>query len=241
MPKVCAVLLSFILTFFLISPRDGPPSFIDSYNISWTRLAFLGGPNKLSFADGKIEPRKVKVVALIDKDVFVSNPNAAQEIIDAMDFVSAVFKKEFNVVFEVTRFEPWEFPSTKTEVSLQEALNDVALIANGQPKLDDEIFLGFSSKFLFLLVCDSVGDKTVCIKEEKTGYAYVFGNAAVIKFNDRSKYIALHEAGHLFGATHTEENSVMNKQIKNSTEFDEKNKEIIMKNRELFFPRIYVP
>lgn len=221
MLKRYAVFLSFILIFFPISSRDGP--------------------NRLSFADETIEPRKVKVIALIDKDVFMLNPNAAQEIIDVMDFVSVVFKKEFNIIFEVTRFEPWEFPSAKKEINLHEALNDIVLIANSQPKSDDEIFLGFSLKFLFLRVCDQVDGKTECFKEEKTGLAYLLGNAAVIRLDFNAKYTALHEIGHLFGATHTEENSIMNKQVNPSTEFDKKNKEIIKKNRELSFPNIYVP
>lgn len=183
----------------------------------------------------------MKVIALIDKDIWGINPNAAEEVIDAISFVSGIFEKEFNVAFEITRFEPWGFPSGKTEVNLQEALSDVAIIANNQSKSDNEIFLGFSLKFLFLRVCDKVGEEIVCVKEEKNGYAYVFGNAAVIRLNYDSKYVALHEIGHLFGATHTDENSVMNKQINTSTEFDEKNKEIIKKNWEIYFSKIYAP
>lgn len=199
------------------------------------------GPHKASFANEETKPRKVKVIALIDKDLLETNPGVTKEVSDTINFVSEIFKKEFNVVFEVTRFEPWSFPSAKTEVNINEALSDVAIIANNQSQSDDEIFIGFSLKFLFLRTCDQIDGKTVCSKEKKDGYAYILGNAAVIGLDYNSKYIALHEIGHLFGATHTDEKSIMNKEIDTSIEFDEKNKEIIKKNKEISFPKIYAP
>ena len=199
------------------------------------------GPKNQTLADVHQEPRNVKVTALIDKDLLEINPGVTKEVSEIMGFVSEIFMKEFNVMFEITRFEPWQFPSAKTEVNLHEALSDVAVIASNKSQSQDEIFLGFSLKNFFLLECSLIEDKTVCSKKEKSGFAYILRNAAVIRLDFNSKYVALHEIGHIFGATHTEEKSIMNKEVNTSTEFDEKNKAIIKKNRELSFPKIYAP
>lgn len=242
MLKKYAVCPAIFLMFLPISPRDSPPSFINPHTVLLGETRPLtGGPHKAPFTDEEAKSRKVKVIALIDKDLLEIYPGITEEVTEIINFVSKIFKKEFNVVFEIKKIEPWQFPSGKNEVDINEALIDIAIIASNQSRSDDEIFLGFSPKFLFLKICDEIEEKQVCRKEEKTGYAYVPGNTAVITLDLNPKYVALHEIAHLFGAEHTNENSIMNEEVKISIEFDEKNKIIIKKNRIIPFSKIYDP
>ena len=102
-----------------------------------------------------------------------------------------------------------------------------------------------------IFVCRAVktSDKPIdvndCKNGERTGpfagYAYIPGEAAVITiFPDQGEGVFLHEMGHIFGAEHTDEDSIMNDN-KIGKSFDAQNRSIILRNRNRTFEKTPLP
>jgi len=90
------------------------------------------------------------------------------------------------------------------------------------PKQKNEIIIAFTGK----IISDFISNKNGGIAFMKENYVLMW-----IKINKVAPHrIILHEIGHLFGAIHVEESSVMATNADLVDDFDEKNKNIIRKN-----------
>lgn len=177
--------------------------------------------------------RPMRIIALADRDPWQRDETTArQSITKITNFVSEIFQKEFGLAFILAAIEPWSLSTDENkEIDLDVNLAHLKHAANTAHQ-EFDIVLGFSDKQQFR--CVNHDDETVILKQtpcplENKKYYYGLaqspGKVALLRF---SKFAALHEVGHLFGADHTSDNtSIMGKIIYDNTTFDDTNKEII--------------
>lgn len=208
----------------------------------WVLVVFFPG---LTCASGNDPPFiQVTIGAFVDTLLYVpeSEPGLIKEVEDIINFVSRVFERKFQIKLKIVSINPWEFlpnshelPATYTDViaKLENPAYDLVLIFTGRKlftcKPDDS---DYSKEEWSELTSPCPYGET---KETLMGSAAQNGTNAIIVLSPESPYIALHEIGHLFGAEHTREFSIMRPQLSPVTEhFDDKNKEKILKNRRRF-------
>lgn len=189
--------------------------------------------------------REVSVIILVDQD-FQENATAVEVETDIKKIVAAaskVYEKEFGIAFTIKEIRDWNLPAGKEEVNADNAIFDAASVANGETA---DIAIGMVRKPLFkcrLTQKRETQEASGCGRgEEKNfvaGYAYVLGNAAVISLKENGD-VFIHEIGHIFGAGHTEKDSIMNdREI--GKEFDVESHAIILKNRNHVFEKLPLP
>lgn len=199
--------------------------------------------------------RKVSIVFLVDGElVAAADTQSVRAKIEAEQVKakirkivadgSKVYEKEFGISFVVEGMESWDFPAGQTEVNADKTLRAAALIADSEAA---DITIAITKKPFFRCYPAEKGEEVIevsgCDKGEKkkviAGYAYRSGNAALIAL-DKGDGVFIHEMGHIFGAEHTSEDSIMNdKKIGKS--FDARNRNIILRNRTRSFDKMRLP
>lgn len=140
---------------------------------------------------------------------------------------SKTFQREFNIKLKLSNLEigSWHSPSDNFDGNI--ALVDIAKI----PRKSD-IVVAFTTKMFYgegFLEIDGGG---VFTQKQFGGLAVVGGNHAIVRLEERTELILIHELGHIFGADHsTDIHSVMNGENILSPIFDKKSLGVICANR----------
>ncbi|MFY9462015.1 MAG: M12 family metallo-peptidase [Candidatus Sungiibacteriota bacterium] len=216
-----------------------------------------GGSLNPGVATNEYAPRKVSLTILIDREL-LEKPGAAsaQAKIEAAQVEayirkivahgSEVYGREFGITFVIEAMKPWDFPVGQAEINGGNALDDAVSIADEE---STDVTIGVVKKPLFICRAAKESDKPIgansCKNGERAGpfagYAYIPGEAAVIAiFPGQGEGVFIHEMGHIFGAEHTNEDSIMNDN-KISKSFDAKNRDIILRNRNRTFEKTSLP
>lgn len=181
--------------------------------------------------------RVVRVKALADPKLREDHPRWAEEVRGLMEAASDYFEREFGIRLATRKVAPWplqdRIPSTpslmarlKAEVPLRDAEGsyDLVVAFTGERV---NIYLGGRAR------ADRIGN---C----KEGLGNYLVSSVSAPFHYRGPDVEpqldvvalIHELGHIFGAEHVQDTgSIMNENFDYRSEFDKKNREIILKNK----------
>ncbi|TAJ97555.1 hypothetical protein EPO44_12390 [bacterium] len=190
-----------------------------------------------ALTDSGSRQRIVRVKALADPRLREENPRWDEEVRGLVEAASDYFEREFGIRFVTQRVAPWplkdRIPSTpslmsrlKTEIPLRDAEGsyDLVIAFTGERV---NVYFGGRARV------DRIGN---C----REGLGNYLVSSVSAPFHYRGPYaepewdiVALiHELGHIFGAEHTQDiSSLMHENFDYRTEFDKKNREIILKNK----------
>lgn len=182
--------------------------------------------------------RVVRVKALADVSFRARNPNWPDEARGLIEAASDYYEREFSIRFITESTEPWptqeRIPSTvdllsKVEQAFPSQRKDgsydliVAFTAEGVSRY----FIAGRSRVDRIGNCQQgLGNYVVTPVDEPFHYTVAHGEPEL-------DVIALiHELAHIFGAEHVNDsNSIMHEYLGYRTEFDDKNRSVILKNR----------
>ncbi|MBI2035525.1 MAG: hypothetical protein HYT12_02485 [Candidatus Liptonbacteria bacterium] len=164
--------------------------------------------------------RKITVSVLLDhKPVSIFRKwLVKRKIRKDIAYASSKFSKEFLIQFSIIEFVDWGACIDSEVLDRDNAMRQIIAKRSG---CSGDIILAFTDKSIF-----NVKNLQVCV-----GAAASNGGCVVIKLRRHSRFVLIHELGHLFGAEHTDEISVMDKYDPGTPDFDEENKQIIFSNR----------
>ena len=187
--------------------------------------------------DSGARQRIVRVKALADPRLREENPRWDEEVRGLVEAASDYFEREFGIRFVTQRVAPWplkeRIPSTsslmsrlKTEVPLKdpEGSYDLVIAFTGERV---SLYFGGRARVDRIGNCQQgLGNYLV---SSLSGPFHYRGPNAEPEFD----VVALiHELGHIFGAEHVQDiASIMNENFDYRTEFDQKNREVIFKNK----------
>lgn len=181
--------------------------------------------------------RIVRVKALADPTFRARNPRWENEIRGLVEASSDYFENEFGVRFITQSTAPWTLPEKidSTAGFMIRLKQDFPL---GQKSPDYDLIIAFTAERMNIYSggrgrVDRIGD----CREGLGSYVVVY-IATPFQYTGASTeptidLIALiHEFGHIFGAEHTHDGqSIMNEHFDYRSEFDTKNRNVILKNR----------
>ncbi len=190
-----------------------------------------------TLTDSGTPQRVVQVKALGDLKLREENPRWVEEVRGLIEAASDYFEREFGIRFVTQTVAPWplkdRIPSTpalmsrvKAEVPLKDpgGSYDLVIVFTGERV---NAYVGGRARV------DRIGD---C----RQGLGNYLVSSVSGPFYYRGPYaepeldvVALvHELGHIFGAEHVQDiSSIMNENFDYRTEFDKKNREVIIKNK----------
>jgi len=177
------------------------------------------------------------VKALADPRLREEHPRWEEEVRGLVEAASDYFERELGIRFVTQRVAPWplkdKIPSTpalmsrlKTEIPLRDAEGsyDLVIAFTGERV---NVYFGGRARV------DRIGN---C--REGLGNYLVSSVSAPFRYGgpyaepEWDVVALIHELGHIFGAEHTQDiNSLMHENFDYRTEFDKKNREIILKNK----------
>ncbi len=210
----------------MITPRQITCSILSLLLLSSCSLIDSGAPQRI-----------VRVKALADPRLREGNPRWAEEVGGLVEAASDYFEREFGVRLLTQKVAAWPLkdritstPSLmgrlKAEVPLRdtEGAYDLIVAFTGESV---NIYFGGRARV------DRIGN---C--REGLGNYVVSAVSAPFRYRgpnaepELDVVALIHELGHIFGAEHTRDtDSVMHENFDYRTEFDKKNREIILKNK----------
>ena len=190
-----------------------------------------------ALTDSGTRQRIVRVKALADPRLREEHPRWEEEVRGLVEAASDYFERELGIRFVTQRVAPWplkdKIPSTpalmsrlKTEIPLRDAEGsyDLVIAFTGERV---NVYFGGRARV------DRIGN---C--REGLGNYLVSSVSAPFRYGgpyaepEWDVVALIHELGHIFGAEHTQDiNSLMHENFDYRTEFDKKNREIILKNK----------
>lgn len=154
---------------------------------------------------------------------------------DLLDAVSDYWENEFSIRLKVVSIEPWPLEqTTSSSVTLMEFLRQAYPRDGGRARAD--IVIGLTRQRVNFYGggrarADRLGD----CKNGLGNYIVSYVMEPFVYSRDEVNHDVLalvHELGHLFGATHTSDpESVMNGNFAFRTDFDPRNRAVVMQNR----------
>ena len=181
--------------------------------------------------------RLVRVKALADTSLRRENPQWEVTLRGLLSAASDYFEDEFGIRLVVTSIGPWDpaKSSTSTRVLLSQLMATYSV--NGSEG-DTDLIIAFTGKKVDvygvgLARADRLGNCT-----DGLGNYIVSSSSEPFRYRGKESQFEwdalalIHELGHVFGATHTDETqSIMHRQFAHRSRFDFKNKETIRSNK----------
>jgi hypothetical protein len=186
--------------------------------------------------------RVVRVKVLADPAMRQRNPSWDKEVRGLIEAASDYYEREFNLRLITQSTAPW--PAQERIASTAELLTKLkADFPLARKTADHDIIVAFTGESASRYTAagrprvdrigncrDGLGYYAVVPVREVFRYA---GAAADLSYDT---VVLIHELGHIFGAVHVSDGqSIMNETFDYRTEFDMKNRDVIMKNRKCPF------
>ena len=188
--------------------------------------------------------RIVRVKALADPAIRQRNAAWGKEVRGLVEAASDYYEREFNIRFITQSAAPWpaqeRIPSTADLLVKLKA--DFPLAGK---TADHDLIIAFTGESVSRYIgagrprVDKIGN---C--RDGLGYYAVVPLREVFRYGGPSAELTydtvalIHELGHIFGAEHvTDGQSIMNETFDYRTEFDMKNRNVILKNRNCPFSK----
>lgn len=181
--------------------------------------------------------RIVRVKVLADPRLREDNPRWAEEVRGLVEAASDYLEGEFGIRLATQKIAPWplkdRIPSTptlmsrlKAEVPLRDAEGSYDLIVAFTGERVN-VYFGGKARVDRIGNCQE-GLGNYLVSSVSTRFRYR-GPTAELELD----VVALiHELGHIFGAEHNQDTtSIMHENFDYRTEFDKKNREVILKNK----------
>ncbi len=180
--------------------------------------------------------RVVRVRAFADASLREKNPGWQEEVRGLVESASDTFEKEFGIRFVAQSVERWPL---EQRVSSTAELLELLKQKLPSPQWDGnyDLLIGFTGEnvntYKGRARVDRIGNcRDGLGRYVVTSVSAPFRYAGPSAEPELDVVALIHELGHIFGAEHTgEPGSIMNENFDYRTEFDAKNREIILKNK----------
>jgi hypothetical protein len=188
------------------------------------------------FLAGPASPqRNVRVKILADTQLREIDPRWQQGVGGLVEAASDYFEREFGIRFVTAKVEPWPAKRSASTASL------LASLMNDFPLTDKDgsydLMIGLTGESVNAYRGRARVDRIGDCREGLGNYLVSYVSAP---FRYQGPYAEptldvvalLHELGHIFGAEHVHDaGSIMHENFDYRSEFDSKNREIILKNK----------
>jgi hypothetical protein len=180
--------------------------------------------------------RTVRVKALADPSFRARNPRWEEEVRGRVEAASDYFEREFAIRFVTQSVAPWP---VRERIRSTPAL--VTKLKNEFPRNDPayDLVIAFTAEGLSRYTVEGRprADRIGNCREGLGGYVVtsaknIFRYTGEQASPDDDTLTLVHELGHIFGAEHVQDTrSIMNEDFDYRAEFDMKNRDVILKNR----------
>jgi hypothetical protein len=172
------------------------------------------------------------------------NSNWEKEVRDLLEAASDYYEREFDIRFVTQRVVPWPIEERvrSTADLLARLKRDFPL---GGKSTDHDLMIAFTAESVsrYIAAGRPRVDKIGNCRDGLSSYAVVpvravFHYGGPLEEMTYDTVALIHELGHIFGAEHVSDTqSIMNEKFDYRTEFDMKNRNVILQNRNCDFAK----
>ena len=180
--------------------------------------------------------RTIRVKALADPSFRARNPRWEEEVRGRVEAASDYFEREFAIRFVTQSVTPWP-----AQERIRSTPAMIAKLKTDFSKKDGayDLVIAFTAEGLSRYTvegrprADRIGDcRSGLGSYVVTSAKNVFRYTGAQSVPDDDTLMLVHELGHVFGAEHVQDSrSIMNEDFDYRAEFDMKNRDVILKNR----------
>ncbi len=181
--------------------------------------------------------RIVRVKAVADTSLRQENRQWQATLDELINAASDYFEDEFGIRLVITSMRPWDpvKSSPSTRVLLTQLM--AAYPLNGR-QVDADLIIAFTGSNVDLYGVGLARADRLGNCKDGLGNYIVSSSSEPYRYTSKESQLEwdplalIHELGHIFGATHTDEpESIMHRQFAYRSRFDLKNREIILRNK----------
>ena len=181
--------------------------------------------------------RIVRIQALGDPKLMEEDPRWMQTVKGLIEATSDYFEREFGIRFVVKKIAPWPLAEqTTSTLVLITRLKEKVPLKDRAGSYD--LIIGFTGETVSLYVSgrarvDRIGNCSLglgnyMVSSVTSSFQYQ-GSDSEIEWDVLA---LIHEMGHIFGAKHTNDStSIMYRDFAYKTEFDQRSRDVILRNR----------
>jgi len=185
----------------------------------------------------EVPQRTVRVKVLADPKLREGNSRWVQEVTGLLEAASDYFEREFGIRLVTAKVAPW---SLKERISLMPMLltqlEETFSLRDQDGSYD--LIIGLTGERVNVYFGGRARVDRIGNCREGLGNYLVSSVSGRFRYRgpnaepERDVVALIHELGHIFGAEHVQDpSSMMHENFDYRTEFDEKNREIILKNK----------
>jgi hypothetical protein len=190
-----------------------------------------------SLLEGGATQRIVRVKALADPRLRQENSRWEEEVRGLIEAASDYFEREFGIRLVTQRVAPWPLKEKITSMpSLMIRLKEEVSLRDADGAYD--VIVAFTRESVNVYFGGRARVDRIGNCREGLGNYVVSHVSAPFRYQgpyaepELDVAALIHELGHIFGAEHTQDTaSIMHENFDYRSEFDRKNREIILKNR----------
>lgn len=179
--------------------------------------------------------RNVRVKLVADSQLRQMDPRWQRGAGGLMEAASDYFEREFGIRFVAAKLEPWPVERSASTASLLDSLKQDFSLKDKDASYD--LIVGLTGEQVNIYRGRARVDR---IGNCRQGLGNYLVSYVSMPFRYQGPYVEptldvvalLHELGHIFGAEHVQDTgSIMHENFDYRSEFDRKNREIILKNK----------
>lgn len=185
----------------------------------------------------KVPLRIVRVKAVGDPKLRKNDPRWRRTVTELVEAASDYYEMEFRIRFVVERISRWPLAERVTSTPiLLTRLKEKVPLTDGTGSYD--LIIGFTGENVNIYVGGRARVDRIGNCQAGLGNYVVSSVSAPFRYteegseSDWDALALIHEFGHVFGAEHIDDpSSIMHHDFDYRTEFDHKNREVIIRNR----------